>query len=163
MTAERLAEIERRLHRATPGPWRWVIQGWQQGLYTDHSGRYVVMDFVRRGMRDAAPRFQAYVRYEGPLRERGSLGMKKAEEFLEDGYLKPIHPDAELIASAPTDIADLLAEVRRLRQCLEFLADETKLSAEHHNSHLWAYIVGEALQVDPKESPFWEPDDEVSP
>ena len=115
MTEERLAEIERRLHRATPGPWRWVIHEWQQGLYTEHSGRYVVMDFVRRGMQDAAPRFQAYERYEGPLTKRGSLGMKKAEEFLEDGYWKPNHPDAELIASAPADIADLLAEVRRLQ------------------------------------------------
>ena len=64
--------------------------------------------------------------------------------------------DAEFIAYARTALPEALAEVRHLRQCLEVLADATKLGAEHHNSHLWAYIMGEALQEDPRELPTWE-------
>ena len=77
---------------------------------------------------------------------------------LDHGWVAQTDDDAnsDFIAEARTALPELLAEVRRLRECLEVLAQATKLGAEHHNSHLWAYIMGEALQEDPTELPTWE-------
>ena len=75
-----------------------------------------------------------------------------------------IYDDAngKLIAASPTVLPELIAEVRRLRECLETVAHMTSFSGDHPNSHVWAYIMGEALQADPQESPFWQ-SDEVRP
>lgn len=80
----------------TPAPWRW--QSFNGGktmfLGTPDRGRLVVMDFVRQGMRNAAPRFA--------IRWREDIG-----GILEPATLDEIEsfPDARLIAAAP----DLLA------------------------------------------------------
>ena len=67
--------------------------------------------------------------------------------------------DVAFIVIARTAVPELIAEVRRLRECLETLAHITSFSGDHPNSHVWAYIMGEALQADPKESPFWQSDE----
>jgi hypothetical protein len=125
MTKEKLNEIRARLNAATPGPWEWDVNSackiaW---LITTHSGRYYVMGFERWGTQSAAPKFQIYNKYEGPVNERGSQGMVRAEKLLKsmpgrehhvgyDDYIN--HPDADLIANAPTDIQTLLDYIEEL-------------------------------------------------
>lgn len=81
--------------RHTQGPWQWFESGGECYLATPNRGRLIVMNFVRRGMSGAQPRFAVW---EGEERETLGGLMKKAESFqnLYD------HPDARLIAAAPT-------------------------------------------------------------
>jgi hypothetical protein len=80
----------------TPGPWVWYCTGdGRFSLFTPDRGRLVVMDFVRQGMNSAQPRFAVW---QGEDRERLGGLMKKAEDL---GELHD-HPDARLIAFAPT-------------------------------------------------------------
>ena len=123
---KRLSEIQERLDRATPGPWMWDVNSASRNarLVTTHSGKHYVMKFQRWGAQMAAPSFQVFDKYEGPVTERGSQGMKRADKLLKshpgkdhhigyDDYID--HPDAELIAHAPDDIAWLISEVHRLQ------------------------------------------------
>jgi hypothetical protein len=86
----------------TIGPWYW-----QRGCYGEirlmspKNGHCVVMDFVRRGMQGAQPRFSD--RGDAPL---GGI-LHKAEELD-----LSTHPDALLIAKAP----DLEAALIRLER-----------------------------------------------
>lgn len=84
----------------TPGPWVWSRVGGELMLHTPDRGMLVVMDFVRKDMYGAQPRFATW---QGE--ERGRLGgaLKGA-----DALNPVIHPDARLIAAAP----DLLAALK---------------------------------------------------
>ncbi|HDS1221719.1 TPA: hypothetical protein QEF96_000382 [Stenotrophomonas maltophilia] len=78
----------------TPGPWHWFER--EDGhvyLATPDRGRLYVMDFARKGMRGATPRFALW-----PGEDRGRLG-GIMHDFLEAGGT--LHPDARLIAAAP--------------------------------------------------------------
>jgi hypothetical protein len=99
-----LEPIKARLQAATPGPWRWSMNTRSRDVRLDaeHSGRLIVMDFVRWGMQSAQPRFRT----------------QPHDLMTEYSDCMP-HPDAALIAHAPTDIADLVAEVERLRMALD--------------------------------------------
>lgn len=127
LTPERIEEIEQRAKNATRGPWGWRGQpshGGQIRLVTLHSGQEYVMAFGRLGMHGAQPRFQADgLMYNASdlctfqVGESGVVGMEaaKANKSVYRYDIDDIlHPDAQLIAHAPTDIADLLAECRRL-------------------------------------------------
>lgn len=82
----------------TPGPWEWFCHpGGDVYLGTPDRGRLIVMDFVRRGMQGAAPRF-AFLEGDERLR-MGGLMMPVSTNDLQ------AHPDARIIAAAP----DLLA------------------------------------------------------
>ena len=72
-------------------------------LITPHSGRLLVMDFCRKGMSGAQPRFAVW---EGN-RTRGNSGLMRTESQI--GNLTS-HPDARLMARAPS----LLAALQRL-------------------------------------------------
>lgn len=122
-----LKQIEERANKATPGPWMWDISTANQYamLETAHSGRYYVMGFRRWGMSGACPEFQVYQTYDGPLKERGSLGMVRADELAKsypgkehhigfDDYID--HPDADFIAHAREDIPFLLAELEKIKK-----------------------------------------------
>lgn len=85
--------------RYTLGPWDWLVQGDRIWLAAMHSGLLTIMDFVRKGMSGAQPRFA--VRNE---KDRGGL-MHKADEL---DLAK--HPDAVLIQNAP-DYALLLQAI----------------------------------------------------
>jgi len=77
----------------TPGPWDWYDNGHGAYLGTPHSGHLIVMDFARKGMNGAQPRFATW---KGDTRERMGGIMVPAEKLvLAD------HPDALLIAAAP--------------------------------------------------------------
>lgn len=103
----------------TPGPWQWCHQDGLRGAYlaTPNRGRLYVMDFVRKGMQHAAPRFAHWKGItEGTERERFG-GIMEDGIMLKNGEM---HPDARLIEAAP----ELLAAARDLLICLEE-ADET--------------------------------------
>jgi len=130
-----LEAIEARVNAATPGPWRWDAAPCNQeiSLVTSHSGGYYVMGFERYGMRDAAPTFQVYEKYDGSVTERKSEGMVRADKLCKsipgkehhvgfDDYID--HPDAILIAHAPEDIKALLALVKQQAGEIETLRSE---------------------------------------
>ena len=106
--------------RATPGPWMWDMRTAHRmcQLVTAHSGQYYVMQFSRWGMQDACPEFQRFKRYSGPVNERGSLGMIRADKMAKsypgrehhkgfDDYID--HPDAVFIAESRQLVTDLIA------------------------------------------------------
>lgn len=131
---EKAKEIDR---KATPGPWMWDLRecNHQCLLTTTHSGKYYVMGFQRWGMQDALPSFQVYDRYEGPMKERGSHGMVRADELSKsypgqehhygfDNFID--HPDARYIAESRqlfhlmvTAITDLLSHYEAAEYELE--------------------------------------------
>lgn len=97
--------------KATPGPWMWDLNecNHQCFLETTHSGRYYVMGFERWGMQNALPTFQVYERYNGPMKDRGSHGIIRADKLSKSypgkehhvGFDNLIdHPDARYIAES---------------------------------------------------------------
>jgi hypothetical protein len=131
---DRIKEIQARCNAATPGPWMWHVNEHCKviKLLTKHSGQYYVMGFERWGMQGAQPTFQAYEKYEGPVRERGSKGIKKAIELSKwaqtyrhnDGWIE--HPDAEFIANSKSDVEYLLSELKAKDAEIERLTAKTE-------------------------------------
>ena len=115
--AEKAKEID---EKATPGPWMWDLRecNHQCLLTTTHSGKYYVMGFQRWGLQDALPSFQVCDRYDGPMKDRGSHGMVRADKLSKsypgqehhrgfDNFID--HPDARYIAES-RQLFHLLAE-----------------------------------------------------
>jgi hypothetical protein len=100
-----LEAIKERLAKATPGPWRWVIDLRHRDIRLD-AGSRVVMDFARYGMQGAQPRFR--------LPQYGDVLVEMSDLAKDPSLLAWPHPDAELIAHAPADIAALVAELERV-------------------------------------------------
>jgi hypothetical protein len=69
-------------------------------LATPHSGRLIVMDFVRHGMHGAQPRF-AVMDDNLPRGRRGGILYSAAELIKKHQDQLLSHPDACLIAAAP--------------------------------------------------------------
>lgn len=95
MDDARLAQIEARLVEATRGPWTW-------------DGRRVPTLEGRGG----DPETYEYAVDVLIADHSGECGCRSACEL----ELAVSYADAQLIANAPTDLADLVAEVRRLRE-----------------------------------------------
>lgn len=139
--AEKAKEID---EKATPGPWMWDLRecNHQCLLTTTHSGKYYVMGFQRWGLQDALPSFQVYDRYDGPMKDRGSHGMVRADKLSKsypgqehhrgfDNFID--HPDARYIAESrqlfhlmAEAITDLLARA----EAAEARADEAEASLD---------------------------------
>jgi len=130
LTKEKIDDIRQRCNQATPGPWMWDISTANKRclLETAHSGRYFVMGFERWGTQGACPKFQKFRKYEGPVDERESMGMVRADKLAKsypgkehhegfDDYID--HPDALFIAHARQDVEVLLAEIDRLNDDLK--------------------------------------------
>jgi hypothetical protein len=122
----------------TAGPWDWYMHsGERPYLATPDRGRLYVMDFGRKGMQGAAPRFSHWNGIDdGKPRERMG-GIMNDGILLKDGSL---HPDARLMAAAPVlltasieaeavlcamspptksmDIPDILAALAKLRAAM---------------------------------------------
>lgn len=89
------------MHQHTPGPWQWMKTGSDRPfLGTPDRGMLIVMDQARLGMSGAQPRFSVWKGHE-----RGREGgiMRKASELD-----LVAHPDACLIAAAPTLLSALV-------------------------------------------------------
>jgi len=178
MTGEELGAIEAREAAATPGPWVWDVNSRNNVVHlrTDHSGHVYVMGFKRWGMQGAAPTFQVYRKYEGPLYERGSIGVFRADNFTKSfpgkehhvGWDDCIdHPDAEFIAHARRDVPALLAEAKRLNADNERLRRErdaavADLAAAHHGNLIpcetckFRYDTPCKMSCDPESAVDWE-------
>lgn len=87
----------------TPGPWRWEVSTDNHLVYLQGTRppRLYVMDFVRWGMRGAAPRFQVRKDGFGGVMVRvDELAVQRQSHHV--GWNQWInHPDALLIAAAP--------------------------------------------------------------
>ena len=107
-------ELEKLAMAATPGPWLWETNKYGIQLYSPPNGKCTVMDFARRGMHGAQPRFSN--RTGQPL---GGV-MLTADEI---GDLNT-NADASYIAAAnPSAILEIIAEVKQLRVALEEIRD----------------------------------------
>lgn len=95
MTEQRRNEIRARLEAATPGPWNYDPRVGCVAVYSGEKRNCLATD-------------EPFIYYKPGVRVR-------------DGWeTDPQHrSDAALIAHAPTDLADLLAEVERLREVLD--------------------------------------------
>jgi hypothetical protein len=115
-----LAAIEERLKRATPGPWKWAQDyEYRHGekhwcLYNPQNLDAGVGDGIRRTINHRLITLNNQPNYVVDedidlTDEEKARGLKWAYRSLDS------HPDFQLIANAPTDIAALVAEVKRLR------------------------------------------------
>jgi hypothetical protein len=117
-----LEAIRARAAAATPGPWRWdgtMPPNAQVLLMSDAPGRPLVMGFKRLGTQGGQPEFAT---------ERDGDGwagrmVPAIELAITDGRChRPLlgipNEDAEFIAHARQDVADLLAEIDRLHERL---------------------------------------------
>jgi len=103
----------RMLDAATPGPWEWhgydTPTGGGPVLCTSRWGKVYVMEFIRRGMQGAKPRF--WRRHKDDVRRGwgGAPDNEPWEVIPHNGRVCGArNPDAELIAAAPELIAGLL-------------------------------------------------------
>jgi hypothetical protein len=91
----------------TDGPWFWhTDSAGRVSIRTPDRGQLIVMDFARRGMQSAGPRFAVMVD-EQPRGRRG--GILKTVDPTE-------HPDGRLIEDAPALLARALAAEAALRE-----------------------------------------------
>lgn len=110
-----LSEIKARWAKAQKGPWMWDVNMaiHQVHLTTAHSGRIFILGFRRWGMQSAQPLFQDYKHgIVKPLKRWVKARFAHHPDFDMDID----HPDAQAIASAPSDVAWLVQECERLRQ-----------------------------------------------
>ena len=140
MDTEHLNVIRDRAEAATPGPWGWFGNLKADGPYlaTVHGGRRFVMQFARLGMQSAQPRFQVY----DPEHDWGYMVDGRDLAIYEADHRADIvgfdNPDAEFIAHARQDVADLLAEVDQLRGAIDRLAwFEVEQTYHPEGADLW--------------------------
>lgn len=122
MDAKQLAEIKAREQAATSAPWHWDVATANKSVDLENR-RDKIMDFVRYGTNQAAPRFNV----DGIMERADTLtksipGMEHHRGF--DDYIN--HPDAIFIEHARTDIPALVAEVERLHGIESELAYEKR-------------------------------------
>lgn len=100
--------IRARHAAATRGPWKWF--GYHGSHQIELCARDTIMSFRRWGMRSAQPLFCT----DGLL--YGVKTLAVPDSAPERRRITDInHPDARFMAAAWQDVADLLAEVDRLR------------------------------------------------
>ena len=104
MTPKQLAEIKARCDAATEGEWGWFDMGRGPILASRRRGRLIIMDFVRKGMNSAQPRFA-----KRTSSDRCGILYKAEDIDLE------LHPDSDFIAHARQDLPDCIAEIERLQ------------------------------------------------
>ncbi len=112
----------------TKGPWRWELN-----LKRKHVALYggfpkfdlTVMDFHRWGMSGAQPRFGAtaspHLGMMGYARDFAEIAVGR--EHHSDWFQLVDHPDADLIASAPSLLAENIALKERLANAEKILQD----------------------------------------
>lgn len=112
---DRLKEIKDRLDAVPSGPWSWMghrkssmyLGNWQSGL-----GKCTVMDFVRKGMHDAQPRFPI----DMLMHKADELAVQEVE--YRDDIVDIDHPVAKFLASSAEDVDWLIRRVEELEHHL---------------------------------------------
>lgn len=143
-------EIREAVAEATKGPWGWF--GSNKGplyLAQAFSDRRYVMTFQRLGMGLAQPCFQL----DDEMQPATKLAVARPHNGIIDGDID--HPDARLIANAPTWLAELLgqlaakdAEIERLRTALQKAREAIRLTQEYIGPDLlppldgWSWFEG---------------------
>jgi len=144
---QQLDKIRARSNTATPGPWMWHLNDSQKDvkLVTTHSGQYFVMGMTRWGMHGAAPTFQIYDKYEGPVSERKGKGMRRVELLSKslpgkehhkgwDDYID--HPDAIFIEKSKEDVEALLTYIDDVTHGEKFNALALAAAKVAHNLYM---------------------------
>lgn len=126
----------------TPGPWRWTTMGSNNMmLATPNRGRLIIMDFCRKGMNGAMPRFAR----RDPADRGGILEDVRTPEEAES------FPDARLISDAPLLLAQrdaAVSENERLKSACEAAADWIgKLKRWQNESGITAHEVLDKLRA----------------
>lgn len=136
-----IAAIQQRADAAMPGPWFWrgnVDAHIRLASRAGRGGEHTVMDFVRAGMQEAAPRFnpsrlnrRADGRQRGgedlPVFEVCPYALDRTDPRVYRGDIIGLrHPDAEFMAHARQDVDDLLAYCAQLEQRLGGAAEEPR-------------------------------------
>lgn len=121
---DRVQAIRARLAAATPGPWRW----------RGHKNQCIELRGARFGDVVLAPERSGFHWTAFKVSVKGLLYSIREFAVLEVPYRQDIvgvvHPDAELIANAPADIAYLLGEVDRWRDDAALAAGASDMHAE---------------------------------
>lgn len=112
MTAADIRALLDAAAKATPGPWEWRQNRMTThiDLAAPHGGGTVVMDFARKGMQGAEPRFGVSIDDE-PRGRRGGILVGASELIDRDPDKLLRHPDAEWIAAASPDVVASLARI----------------------------------------------------
>jgi hypothetical protein len=129
---DRLSEIRARLAAATPGPWRRDFRPPLRVLQLTSLTPWtpIVMAFQRWGMNGATARF----------RTAGHPATSALRAPHEDDCPWP-HPDADLIAHAPSDLAFLMGELAAVESALAF--DRERVEPGLRTAELARAVVGE--------------------
>lgn len=121
----------------TPGPWDWF--SYSDGrvyLATPNNGRLIVMDFVRKGMNYAQPRFAVWK--DG---ERANMGgiMVPADGLIDVAK----HPDARLMAASPDLLKSLQEFVAALVAGAKFGLNDAEVAMLRRGEAAIAKATGE--------------------
>jgi hypothetical protein len=112
VTPERKAEIRERLAKATPGPW----QIWDGPAYVG-GGKDLCVGAGKTWLANMDERTcQNYPHHVGCHDDGCKMEADANICSLDEGITEEQQATAQLIAHAPTDIADLLTEVERLER-----------------------------------------------
>lgn len=109
MTDERLAEIEKRIAKATPGPWRQEFLGGSSTIMAKAE------NYKRTDLRHPTYAFQGKEYCIAELFIDDNRSPNEPLRYRPD-FVCFRHDDAGLIVAARNDIPDLIAEVKRLRE-----------------------------------------------
>ena len=121
MTTDQLSAIEQRHAAATKGPygWRYPVGGLPD-LFSKCDGLFLIMDAVRHGFNDGVLRFATRSDSMGGVMHKATTFFVPPGRGVPD-FQEPTNPDMQFLAASWQDIADLLAEVKRLRAEVERL------------------------------------------
>lgn len=124
LTEERLAAIEARCQKATPGPWRvggpsfrCVLVHGANGRHGQGNCRYTFSGWFDNDHEISADRGYTASNEQGDT----SSMIAGTYDYDTGGIL--VREDAEFIAAARSDVPSLIAEVRRLHELIDVLAD----------------------------------------
>ncbi|MFE3202173.1 hypothetical protein [Embleya sp. NPDC059237] len=117
MSDERLAEVRAVLESVPAGPWWWRLDCGSPDLMTQHSGWLYLLESEATVREDGEPQTDIVVRTEFPGAKPPQAPLMRSSREL--GAAFKSNPVVRFTEQSPTLVAELLAEVDRLRSALE--------------------------------------------